>query len=95
MLYFQSHNIITTQRQHNKKKNNFHFKDLFPDIDCPTVGNPEFTAAVQLVLDKEGYVAMSDQVTKFFFFKFSKDRYEDKWFFLWQTFKSHSLEGFF
>lgn len=38
------------------------FQDLFPDIDCPTVGNPEFTGAVQHVLHEKGYVPMSDQV---------------------------------
>ncbi|KAJ6635868.1 Dynein axonemal heavy chain 10 [Pseudolycoriella hygida] len=39
-------------------------KDLFPDIDCPTVGNPDFTAAAKHVLDQQGYVAMADQEDK-------------------------------
>lgn len=58
--------MMENLRIFNAKKN-IEFKDLFPDIDCPTVGNPEFTAAVQFVLDEQGYVAMSDQVNEFCF----------------------------
>lgn len=44
-------------------------QDLFPDIDCPTVGNMEFTTAVRHVLGEQGYIAMSDQVISLINFK--------------------------
>lgn len=39
-------------------------KDLFPGIDCPRVGYPEFNAAVKEVLKTDGYVSLNDQEDK-------------------------------
>ncbi|XP_028025407.1 dynein heavy chain 10, axonemal [Bombyx mandarina] len=39
-------------------------KDLFPGLECPRVGYPEFNAAVLEVLEKDGYVVLPHQVDK-------------------------------
>ncbi|XP_063540762.1 dynein axonemal heavy chain 10 [Cydia strobilella] len=39
-------------------------KDLFPGVDCPRVGYPEFNAMVLEVLEKDGYIIMPVQVDK-------------------------------
>ncbi|XP_055909296.1 LOW QUALITY PROTEIN: dynein axonemal heavy chain 10 [Eupeodes corollae] len=39
-------------------------KDLFPGIDCPRVGYPEFNTAVEHVLRSDGYIILSDQEDK-------------------------------
>nr|CAD7428948.1 unnamed protein product [Timema monikensis] len=38
--------------------------DLFPGLDCPRVGYPEFNTAVVRVLQEYGYVVLPDQVDK-------------------------------
>lgn len=38
-------------------------KDLFPGLECPRVGYPEFNAAVIAVLEREGYIVLDHQVT--------------------------------
>lgn len=37
-------------------------KDLFPGIDCPRIGYPDFNAATRHVLVNDGYVLLPDQV---------------------------------
>lgn len=37
-------------------------KDLFPGLDCPRVRYPDFNDAVEEVLEKNGYIVLSDQV---------------------------------
>lgn len=37
-------------------------KDLFPGIDCPRIGYPDFNAAVRHVLVNDGYILLPDQV---------------------------------
>ncbi|XP_051175007.1 dynein axonemal heavy chain 10 [Leptopilina boulardi] len=39
-------------------------KDLFPGLDCPRVRYPDFNDAVEEVLEKNGYIILSDQVDK-------------------------------
>ncbi|XP_055846772.1 dynein axonemal heavy chain 10 isoform X2 [Episyrphus balteatus] len=39
-------------------------KDLFPGIDCPRVGYPEFNAAIRHVLTTDGYIILPDQEDK-------------------------------
>ena len=37
-------------------------QDLFPGVDCPRVGYPEFNEAVKTVLQNTGYILIGDQV---------------------------------
>lgn len=37
-------------------------KDLFPGLECPRVGYPDFNAAVTEVLEKNGYIVLAHQV---------------------------------
>lgn len=39
-------------------------QDLFPGLDCPRVGYPDFNEAVEGVLQEEDYIVVSDQVDK-------------------------------
>ncbi|KAM3960300.1 LOW QUALITY PROTEIN: dynein heavy chain at 89D [Aphomia sociella] len=39
-------------------------KDLFPGLECPRVGYPDFNAAVIDVLQKDGYIVLDHQVDK-------------------------------
>ncbi|XP_026741363.1 dynein heavy chain 10, axonemal [Trichoplusia ni] len=39
-------------------------KDLFPGLECPRVGYPDFNAAVAEVLEKDGYIVLPHQVDK-------------------------------
>ncbi|XP_011184312.3 dynein axonemal heavy chain 10 [Zeugodacus cucurbitae] len=39
-------------------------KDLFPGIDCPRIGYPDFNAAVRHTLVTDGYVLLADQEDK-------------------------------
>ncbi|KPJ04007.1 Dynein heavy chain 10, axonemal [Papilio xuthus] len=39
-------------------------KDLFPGLECPRVGYPDFNAAVTVVLERGGYIVMPHQVDK-------------------------------
>ncbi|RVE40084.1 hypothetical protein evm_015266, partial [Chilo suppressalis] len=39
-------------------------KDLFPGLECPRVGYPEFNATVIDVLEKDGYIVLPHQVDK-------------------------------
>uniref|UniRef100_A0A1I8PAD1 Dynein-1, subspecies f n=1 Tax=Stomoxys calcitrans TaxID=35570 RepID=A0A1I8PAD1_STOCA len=39
-------------------------KDLFPGVDCPRVGYPDFNAAVRHCLVNDGYILLSDQEDK-------------------------------
>ncbi|SPP80284.1 dynein heavy chain 10, axonemal [Drosophila guanche] len=39
-------------------------KDLFPGIDCPRVGYPDFNSAVRHVLVNDGYILLPDQEDK-------------------------------
>ncbi|XP_055533348.1 dynein axonemal heavy chain 10 [Wyeomyia smithii] len=39
-------------------------KDLFPGVDYPRVGYPEFTAEVRNVLESDGYIILQNQVDK-------------------------------
>ncbi|XP_059059014.1 dynein axonemal heavy chain 10 [Achroia grisella] len=39
-------------------------KDLFPGLECPRVGYPEFNATVIDVLEKDGYIVLDHQVDK-------------------------------
>ncbi|XP_017478046.1 PREDICTED: dynein heavy chain 10, axonemal [Rhagoletis zephyria] len=39
-------------------------KDLFPGIDCPRIGYPDFNAAVRHTLVSDGYVLLADQEDK-------------------------------
>ncbi|PZC71734.1 hypothetical protein B5X24_HaOG212562 [Helicoverpa armigera] len=39
-------------------------KDLFPGLECPRVGYPDFNAAVTEVLEKDGYIVLAHQVDK-------------------------------
>ncbi|KAJ0174233.1 hypothetical protein K1T71_010379 [Dendrolimus kikuchii] len=39
-------------------------KDLFPGLECPRVGYPEFNAAVIEVLESNGYIVLDHQVDK-------------------------------
>ncbi|KAH8358423.1 hypothetical protein KR093_000053 [Drosophila rubida] len=39
-------------------------KDLFPGIDCPRIGYPDFNAAVRHVLVNDGYILLPDQEDK-------------------------------
>ncbi|XP_068620608.1 LOW QUALITY PROTEIN: dynein axonemal heavy chain 10 [Battus philenor] len=39
-------------------------KDLFPGLECPRVGYPDFNAAVVTVLERGGYIVMPHQVDK-------------------------------
>ncbi|XP_030371764.1 dynein heavy chain 10, axonemal [Scaptodrosophila lebanonensis] len=39
-------------------------KDLFPGIDCPRIGYPDFNAAVRHVLVNDGYILLADQEDK-------------------------------
>lgn len=41
-------------------------QDLFPGLDCPRVGYPEFNAAVKIILEKDNYVLLPTQVDFFF-----------------------------
>ncbi|TMW39828.1 hypothetical protein DOY81_015092, partial [Sarcophaga bullata] len=43
-------------------------KDLFPGIDCPRVGYPDFNAAVRHCLVNDGYILLADQVKSSFHF---------------------------
>lgn len=38
-------------------------KDLFPGIECPRAGYPELTDAVKNVLQRSGFILLSDQVS--------------------------------
>lgn len=47
-------------------------RDLFPGLDCPRVGYPDFNKAVETVLTKDGYILLSIQVklyNNFFIFE--------------------------
>lgn len=37
-------------------------KDLFPGLECPRVSYPEFTGAVEKILEKNGYILLPNQV---------------------------------
>lgn len=37
-------------------------KDLFPGLECPRVGYPDFNVAVEDVLVKDGYIVLPHQV---------------------------------
>ena len=37
-------------------------KDLFPGLECPRVGYPDFNRAVETVLTKDGYIILENQV---------------------------------
>lgn len=37
-------------------------KDLFPGLECPRVGYPDFNIAVTDVLEKDGYIVLAHQV---------------------------------
>lgn len=37
-------------------------KDLFPGLECPRVGYPDFNAAVADVLTNDGYILLDHQV---------------------------------
>nr|XP_034835442.1 dynein heavy chain 10, axonemal [Maniola hyperantus] len=39
-------------------------KDLFPGLECPRVGYPDFNAEVIDVLEKDGYIVLAHQVDK-------------------------------
>ncbi|XP_043285223.1 dynein axonemal heavy chain 10 [Venturia canescens] len=39
-------------------------KDLFPGLDCPRLGYPDFNGAVESVLQQDGYIILRDQVDK-------------------------------
>ncbi|KAH8417458.1 hypothetical protein KR222_000260 [Zaprionus bogoriensis] len=39
-------------------------KDLFPGIDCPRIGYPDFNAATRHVLVNDGYILLADQEDK-------------------------------
>ncbi|KAJ8963302.1 hypothetical protein NQ318_018771 [Aromia moschata] len=39
-------------------------KDLFPGMDCPRVGYPEFNAAVEAVFDADGLIVLPTQLDK-------------------------------
>ncbi|XP_075981627.1 dynein heavy chain at 89D [Anticarsia gemmatalis] len=39
-------------------------KDLFPGLECPRVGYPDFNVAVTEVLEKDGYIVLAHQVDK-------------------------------
>lgn len=39
-------------------------RDLFPGLDCPRVGYPDFNKAVEEVLEKDNYVILPVQVDK-------------------------------
>ncbi|KAF9424734.1 hypothetical protein HW555_000035, partial [Spodoptera exigua] len=39
-------------------------KDLFPGLECPRVGYPDFNAAVIEILEKDGYIVLPHQVDK-------------------------------
>ncbi|XP_064550918.1 dynein axonemal heavy chain 10 [Drosophila montana] len=39
-------------------------KDLFPGIDCPRIGYPDFNAATRQVLVNDGYILLPDQEDK-------------------------------
>ncbi|XP_012272400.1 dynein heavy chain 10, axonemal [Orussus abietinus] len=39
-------------------------KDLFPGLDCPRVGYPDFNKAVEDVLKQDSYIPLSDQIDK-------------------------------
>lgn len=39
-------------------------KDLFPGLECPRVGYPDFNAAVIEVLEKDGYIVLAHQVLR-------------------------------
>jgi hypothetical protein len=41
----------------------FFKKDLFPGVDCPRIGHPDFNDAVKHVLQTDGFILMPDQVT--------------------------------
>jgi len=43
-------------------------KDLFPGVDCPRIGYPDFNAAVEFVLRTGNFILMNDQVRKMFIF---------------------------
>jgi hypothetical protein len=38
-------------------------KDLFPGMECPCIGHPDFSAAVKTVLLEQGYVVLPAQVS--------------------------------
>lgn len=38
-------------------------KDLFPGLECPRVGYPDFNAAVTAVLERGGYIVMPHQAS--------------------------------
>ena len=38
-------------------------KDLFPGLECPRVGYPDFNSAVAEVLQKDGYIVLPHQVS--------------------------------
>lgn len=38
-------------------------KDLFPGLECPRVGYPDFNAAVTEALDNDGYIVLPHQVS--------------------------------
>jgi hypothetical protein len=37
-------------------------RDLFPGLECPRVGYPDFSAAVETALAEQGYVVLPAQV---------------------------------
>lgn len=37
-------------------------RDLFPGLECPRVGYPDFSAAVEAALAEEGYAVLPAQV---------------------------------
>lgn len=39
-------------------------QDLFPGLDCPRVGYPDFQEATKHVLDEAGYILLHDQQDK-------------------------------
>lgn len=39
-------------------------QDLFPGIDCPRIGYPDFNAAVRHILQTDGYIVLPDQEDK-------------------------------
>ncbi|EZA57210.1 Dynein heavy chain 10, axonemal [Ooceraea biroi] len=39
-------------------------RDLFPDLDCPRVHYPNFSEAVELMLQEHGYIVLPEQVDK-------------------------------
>jgi dynein heavy chain len=38
-------------------------RDLFPGLDCPRIGCPDFAAAVEAAFAEEGYAVLPSQVS--------------------------------